>query len=479
MAIGSASCPTCGKSFNVDSSMVGQSVLCPWCGEKVYMEGVDAPREMQVPVGILHDSAQKEQEQEEGAEVQSDSSHRPLPRKPIADNIWEPRHTPLKTEELVFRWLFALIVLLGVFLVCHSAFKRRSTQIANDAKPIPPVLIQPTSSNVDTDLAGKKADVNVDNVETEAGKKLREYLAAFRASHSYDSFSLLVSQLCEAKLADDALVRESMEAIVKWVDSQGDGDLPEETNVRHFNDSAKFRVLLAKMCDDEQWKRMGLDAYAPMLRERINRHADKLVDDMECLKTAIEFIDLTGQRPTVASVERLQQVLAPISRKGAYADAARLGGKYISMVQEAYRILAGDVSLEKLVSLPTSVIPECEKCKGSGEKICPDCNNTRICKLCGGTGMRFVEGFESTRRWHGKPQTDSGGQRQIPCDKVCPTCKSVSSRKCQVCNGSGRHVDAVALKNELCSQAKITKDAIEKVIKALTSATQTESPERP
>ncbi len=52
MAVGTAICPTCGKSFSIDSSMVGQHVACPWCGEEIYMEGVDAPLEVDVPMGI-------------------------------------------------------------------------------------------------------------------------------------------------------------------------------------------------------------------------------------------------------------------------------------------------------------------------------------------------------------------------------------------------------------------------------------------
>ncbi len=50
MAIGTSVCPTCGKSFQVDSSLVGQSVICPWCGEEIYMEGVDAPQNPNVPL---------------------------------------------------------------------------------------------------------------------------------------------------------------------------------------------------------------------------------------------------------------------------------------------------------------------------------------------------------------------------------------------------------------------------------------------
>ena len=477
MATGLATCPTCGKNFNVDSSMVGQSVRCPWCGEEVYMEGIDAPIETQVPVGILHDSVPKGLRS--GAEAQNTSpSYRPVPpRKTVADDILEPRHAPLQTGEVVFRWLFALAVLICVYLVYRSAAKARQANLAETNEPITPTEVQPAPPNVNVEFDGKKADVELDSRETEAEKRLRECLVAFRNSRSYDSFSMLFSQLCDTESANDELVRESVEEILKWAGLPGDRDLPEEKSIRQISTSAKFRDLLAKMQKDEQWKRLGFDTYASMLREKIIRHEEKLAEDMECFKTAVEFVDLSGQKPSVARVERLQQVLVPISRTGAYADVTRQTDKYISMVHEASKVLSGDISPENLVVLPASALTECEQCHGSGEKICPDCNNTRICKLCDGKGVRFVEGFESTRKWNGKRQPDSDGRRQIPCDKVCSTCKSIASRKCPTCKGNGRHADAVVLKEELRSQAEITKDAMEKVVKALTSVTKRESPE--
>ncbi len=142
MAMGKTTCPTCGSLFQVDSSMVGQNVRCPWCGEEIYMEGVDEPQE--APDGVLHSPAP--------ATALEATPANPPPPTPsqldrfVADDD-EPRGgsggTAKSTSPGMYA-LFALVALLCAFLGYRTAVKsHRSTPIASQGS----AAIQPLPSD--------------------------------------------------------------------------------------------------------------------------------------------------------------------------------------------------------------------------------------------------------------------------------------------------------------------------------------------
>lgn len=116
MAIGTAVCPTCGKPFSIDSSMVGQSVACPWCGEEIYMEGVDAPLETGVPVGILHNSVASGKTTEcTPPNLFAFNAHRPsVARTNVAIDNMDSANSQRSLWQIL-RIIIALLTVLGVF----------------------------------------------------------------------------------------------------------------------------------------------------------------------------------------------------------------------------------------------------------------------------------------------------------------------------------------------------------------------------
>ena len=145
MAIGKATCPTCGSLFQVDSSMVGQYVRCPWCDEEIYMEGVDAPKE--VPVGILHPrpAPTAEATAEEPPVNLPPSSPEPLDEYVAEDE--EPSHDESEDAAKFMSpglyALFALVALLCAFLGYRTAVKRHRQRSAVPRESVEQATVQP------------------------------------------------------------------------------------------------------------------------------------------------------------------------------------------------------------------------------------------------------------------------------------------------------------------------------------------------
>lgn len=141
MAVGTAICPTCGKSFSIDSSMVGQSVACPWCGEEIYMEGVDAPLEVDVPMGILQRSPSSTNTATENI-PRNDTSRLAKPSDvPGADAVAPNFNTDGNASRLILGQPLKIVILVSVVVVavvagCWMALRRGSRNDGED-EPAP------------------------------------------------------------------------------------------------------------------------------------------------------------------------------------------------------------------------------------------------------------------------------------------------------------------------------------------------------
>ena len=112
-------------------------------------------------------------------------------------------------------------------------------------------------------------DANLERQRIEEERLLRESLTAVKEKETFDSLAQLIRQTSEVKFANDALRRECMETITGWMDTIAGGDLPEEQTLDDFDRIPFLREWLSKIREEERWKRIGLESFAPSLEEKI------------------------------------------------------------------------------------------------------------------------------------------------------------------------------------------------------------------
>ena len=327
-------------------------------------------------------------------------------------------------------------------------------------------------------------DENYERQRIAEERLLREVLNAVKVNKTYEALANLLRQTSEVKFASDALRRECLDSIKDAMDTIIGWDLPQEQTLDDFYRLPLLRKWLANIRNDERWKRLGLETLDPILEEKIARREKRLSEDLERFKLAYGCIAAGGQRPSAAQIERLKSALMPMAQKPAYADAKRQADAYIELVKAASSTMGGNVSAVDLSKLPSSAVKRCDLCRGTGEKICPDCNNTRVCKLCGGSGIMTEDQGDSVGlarkgvhnnfkhrtllRTHMK--TNPQNRLTLICSKTCQTCSNISARKCPACNGKGHILQKNVIAESLRSQAEITREALSEIISTLTAA---------
>lgn len=264
MAVGTAICPTCGKSFSIDSSMVGQSVVCPWCGEEIYMEGVDAPLESDVPVGVLRNSP----ETAPAAEYtpQNDTSRL---QRPSAAATSDAPIALFDADEGTSRRLFGLplrmvvlaaVVLVSVVAGCWMAMRRGARDDAED-EPVSSEIQyfvenrnEPTESNVDHEDAPVTAK---EDVEDEGENHQQDDRAA--AGEHQDLPDTM--QPVETNLSQQAHATESSSIGPEVEDDETDPFEEAEKEAANSNEPTTTALALDASSLVEAYSNSGIDSY--------------------------------------------------------------------------------------------------------------------------------------------------------------------------------------------------------------------------
>lgn len=302
---------------------------------------------------------------------------------------------------------------------------------------------------------------------------LNESLQAFLDAPGVAALDNLVRSLIKAQGASDALREQCKSVCTEKMCSTVTASMQAEKTTRDIGVAASFaKRWISDISTDEGWRELGLEKQVPILKELVERYYQDAQRDIQRLKALGASVTKMRTNGAQTDFAALTEALARVPRRAAYEEAWNNVQVYMSAWRACVSVRQNGQNQVNLAHMPKVALQRCQRCRGTGEKICQKCNGTRVCQICNGRGYRELQKLKGPEVAHSHSGNDRRPVERVACNPVCVECNTPSKRKCGPCNGTGTVVDWNLLNQSMIDLASSAESSIASLIYALSQVQQ-------